>query len=29
MTEADEDEAVVGLATTSESPDGLGSLRIA
>ena len=29
VTEADEDDAVVGLVTTSESPDGLGSLRIA
>ena len=29
VTEADEDDAVVGLVTTTESPDGLGSLRIA
>ena len=29
VTEADEDDAVVGLVTTPESPDGLGSLRIA
>ena len=29
VTEADEDDAVVGLVKTPESQDGLGSLRIA